>query len=266
MAGEQSHWRGLQSHRRGLQSRWRCLFAGGTLTLLVTAGCSGDRGEPTGPSPASPPGSPPVAEVVEDRQPEFPTTAQEYAERTVAAWAAPDLIRLGELATNQVRQELLDLPGPPARSWRLIDCDDPPGCTFYNPAGDQLELEIDTERLGASQAATGVTFDPAQYSDEPVAYVAAFVTAWQDGNVGRMRTLAPPAVSARLGPPPPPEAEIGYALEGTAGPLATVTVTVAGGPEEESARRITATVDLSRLGNGHALRAVEVDSLVGAPA
>lgn len=203
------------------------------LLALAAAGCTGgDGSEP--PAPSTPPvtsGSPGTDPA--GLQDSFPGTAQEYAERTVGAWAAPDLIRLAELATPEVHRQIVELPGPPDLSWSFIRCQDGPGiaateCAFYNQDGDRLVLTVDRRRLSQRQATTAMSFEVTLYPDDPAGYLEAFLAAWQDGNLGRMNNLAaPPAVQVyqQL----PPTAEVDYRVGEPAGPLVEVMVTIPDG-------------------------------------
>jgi len=193
-------------------------------------------------------GGAPGVGVTDDRA-RFPATAQEYAERTVAAWSAPDLFRLAELATDPVHTQLLELPGPPNRAWRSVACQAGPGdtdCTFHNAVGDVLVVTVDSDRLGTAQAVTAVRFDPVRFPDHPHGYVAELVAAWQAGNLARMRRLATPETVAALQALPVSDS-VSY-HDGPPRPgLATVVVTL------PTARLLT-TVDPDRLGAAQAVR------------
>ncbi|QSB15577.1 hypothetical protein JQS43_04290 [Natronosporangium hydrolyticum] len=255
----------------------------GAVLLLIAAGCTGDgSGDATATTAATP--SPSPVDLVTD-DPHYPAEAQEYAELTVAAWAAPDLYRLGELATNNVQQELLELPGPPQRGWRLIDCapDEPAAtteCAFYNLDGDQLWLTVEAEQLGDAQAVTGGGFDPIAFPDEPLAYVAAYVEAWQAGNQARMQALGADAVATTFGDLPP-VGDPSYRLAESTNAFTTVVIDFDPAATDDEADRspgsdpspgpdrspdadptpvvVTVSVNPSLLGEAAALRAAEPD-------
>ena len=158
------------------------VLATAALLLVTAAGC-GEPGAPpvsgstpptTAPSPASGPmggGSPG----------EFPISVPEYAHAAVAAWAAPDLLRLADLTTTEVHDRIIDLPGPPDQDWAFVQCDDQTtwwACSFYNTEGDYLVLTLDDERLGEPRAVVDLDFEPTAYPAAARAYAEAFVTAW----------------------------------------------------------------------------------------
>lgn len=238
--------------------RQRRLRAAG-LALLVgwfATGCDPAPPEPgpgpgTTPPPSGSPSTDPGHDLAVDET-DYPESAQEYAELTVAAWAAPDLFRLAELATGQVQDDLLDLAGPPDLTWRFTGCrpvEDSSDCGFYNSDGDQLVVTITHQRLGSAQAATGTDYQPIRYPQEPLAYVAEFITAWQVGNRARMAGLAAPeavAVVAGL----PTDAEVDYQLDESTDTVATVLITVDG-------QELTATLSRARLGGPQAIGTIE---------
>jgi hypothetical protein len=218
------------------------------LAVVASAGCTGD-GEP--PSPPSPPPAAAVTPSSDAPSPEvYPATPQEYAEVTVAAWAAPDLIRLGELTTPEVHDQIVGFPGPPDLRWTFIRCEEGAGtsdCSFYNADGDQLVLTVDHALLGAPRATTAGALEGTAYPDDPEAYLAAFVAAWQAGNIARMRNLAVTAVVetfTELAATGDPEYETGATADG----LVAVTVTIAG-------QRVETRLSQALLGDQRAIRA-----------
>jgi hypothetical protein len=239
------------------------LLAAGLSAVLgagLIAGCrNGDEPPAAGSDPPAAPttSATPRVDLAGD-EPAFPTTAQDYAELTVAAWAAPELFRLAELATAAVQREILALPGPPNRSWTSIDCQPAPAasrCGFYNDDGDQLIVTIATELLGQARAATEVAFDTTRYPGDPTGYVAEFVAAWQAGNRARMANLAVPEVVAAFnqlptGDPAGDEAgdEVEYAVGERTDAITTIVVTVAG-------TEVMTRVNRSLLGQPRAIRA-----------
>lgn len=184
------------------------MFAAVTV-LGLGAACTTDRSEPpqsSGPATGAPAAGT-VAPVGVDT--DYPGSLQDYAEATVGAWAAPDLARLADLAAPEVHALLLDLPGPPDPRWSFVSCDDEAqSCRFYNFDGDELVVWVDPDGLGASQAATDITFDPTRYPRDPFSYLEEFVAAWWEGNLARMQALAAPEVVEvyrELTPQPDPD-------------------------------------------------------------
>lgn len=255
-------------------SHRRRTVAAGLAVVLVCAGCGRDGDDPDDPElPATTPPPPlstatPLAQEV--GAPEFPETPQEYAEATVAAWAAPDLIRLSELATAELHDALVELPGPPDPAWTFIRCAvnvrdgktaDPASsdCAFYNTDGDYLVLTVGHRGLGGPQAALTMAFDATEYPDaDAVAYLEAFVAAWLDGNRARMAALAVPDVvdvytdlavdTVRS----PPATDVEYERVGSREAGVEVRVMVAG-------TAVRTRVSCSLLGAPQAIRSASVD-------
>jgi hypothetical protein len=253
-------------------------YALATLSLavvVVLVGCDRVGQDISEPTPPAPTGGPSVAPV--DASPDFPVTAQDYAQLTVAAWAAPDPIRLGELTTPDVREQIIALPGPPNPDWTFVRCvreqDSGSDCAFYNADGDELVLHVDHDLLGGPGATTAARYEVTSYPDEVVPYLETFVAAWQAGNVARMRNLAvaavvevfveldvstpqpsappgTPSISPASPPPASPPAEpveVEYDVGGTVDRLLSVTVIL---PDQE----LSTMVSTSLLGEPHAIR------------
>ncbi|MPZ29165.1 MAG: hypothetical protein GEV12_22920 [Micromonosporaceae bacterium] len=253
--------------------QWRQLVAVSVLAALGTAGCGNRGDDPEPPATATPPptGSPtprtdPAGTATDE---EFPSDPQEYAERAVAAWAAPDPVRLAELTTVEVHQQIVDLPGPPDLTWRFIRCQaDPdagptPGptlsptlgtgssdCAFYNLDGDRLVLTVEHPLLGQPRAATAMSFEVTSYPDQALAYLEEFVAAWQDDNLGRMRNLAAPAALDVYQPIPPP-AEVDYQAGEPTDTVVEVVVTFPAG-------EVTTEISTALLGEPQAIRTAEL--------
>lgn len=229
--------------------------------ILVISGCGGGGNGPD-PEPGAPTESAtPTMDRIGLAQ-DFPDTPQEYAEVTVGAWAAPDLIRLAELATPEVHTEIVEMPGPPNLSWTFVACaeDEPTGrsdCSFYNVDGDYLVLTIEHELLGEERAATGVEFEAISYPDDEVVYVETFVTAWQTGNQARMRALAvADAVEAYAElPPADPTTEVEYKTGESTETETEVLVTIDGSDPAE----VTFSVNVTLLGEAQAIRGATLD-------
>jgi hypothetical protein len=219
-----------------------------SLAAVVLAGCGGDGGDRDEPTPPAESGSASVepVDVFED----FPVTPQDYAQLTVAAWAAPDPIRFAELTTADVHGQIIDLPGPPNPDWTFIRCaedGDGSACSFYNADGDELVLTVDHALLGGPRATTAARFETTGYPEDVVAYLEAFVTAWQAGNLARMHNLAV-AAAVEVFVELAPSADAAYEAGETAGPLTDVTVTLAGWT-------VSTQVSRALLGEQHAIRA-----------
>lgn len=235
-------------------------IAAAALLILPAAGCT-DGGDPDPPpGPSAPASTTPRTDQVGAQDDDFPTTPQEYAERAVAAWAAPDLIRLADLATPDVHEQLVQLPGPPDLTWAFIRCQDGAGiatteCAFHNLEGDRLVLTVDRRLLGGARAATAVDFQVTAYPDDPQEYLAEFVAAWQDGNLARMDRLAAPAVVAAF-QQLPPAAEPEYRVGEPAGELVPVVVTI---PEGELATELSTAL----LGQPQAIRTAQLIPATG---
>jgi hypothetical protein len=227
-----------------------------SLAVVALAGCT--RGnEPTSEPEPTPATVTPSLDAIDVSQ-QFPVTPQDYAEVTVAAWAAPDLIRLAELTTPAVHDQIIELPGPPNLRWTFIRCEDGTGssdCSFYNTDGDQLVLTVDHELLGGPGATIATGFEVTSYPDEAMAYLEAFVAAWHAGNLARMHNLAvAAAVEAfvELAPrvePAAAEYEVGETNDG----LVDVAVTVAG-------QLVTTQISDALLGEQHAIRTAALDA------
>lgn len=238
--------------------RHRRRLAAAALLVLGPAGCTPgatdqdpgpDRDGPPVSSSATEPGTGPTG---------FPATPREYAERAVAAWAAPDPLRLADLATPQVRREIVELPGPPDLTWRFLRCEPGPAdsdCYFYNQDGARLMLTVDHRRLGEPHAAVAMSFDVTRYPDGPSDYLAAFLAAWQDGNLARMHRLATPEVVdvyARFTPPP----EVAYEVEPD-GPVVEVVVDLG------SQGEVVTGVSTALLGQPQAVRTAALAPVTG---
>jgi hypothetical protein len=198
---------------------------------------------------------------------DFPDTPQEYAEVTVGAWAAPDLIRLADLATPEVHSEIVEMPGPPNLDWTFVACADDEvtgrsDCAFYNADGDYLVLTIEHQLLGGERAATGMEFETTSYPDDEVAYVETFVAAWQAGNQARMRALAvADAVEAYAALPPPEQTtEVKYEIGESTDSEAEVLVTIDGGGDPAE---VTFSVNTTLLGEAQAIRGATLDLDLG---
>lgn len=251
----------------------RRLVAAGGLLLLAT-GCGPPQPEPPADTdgPATGHGSPDSAHpspqgtsaptpgavgIDETDDVDYPATARTYAERAVAAWSSPDLYRLDALAAAEVYDTIVDLPGPPDRHWTLIRCGPTDGestCTFYNRDGDHLQLTVDHDRLGDAHAAVDVEFDAVGYPDDPRTYAEALLSAWQDGNTGRVEALATPGAVADLADLPDEfaHASLAYELRSDDDGTVAVTVTVTGDGETARTQLRTA-----QLGDRRAVRAVQ---------
>lgn len=225
------------------------------VVVAVLAGCTRGGQDENPPTPTAGTGHPSVSPV--DVTQDFPVTAEDYAQVTVAAWAAPDPIRLAELAAPDVHAEIIELPGPPHPDWTFVHCaagEDGSDCAFYNADGDELVLTVDLELLGGPRAAIAASFETTSYPADVVAYVETFVAAWQDGNVPRMHNLAVAAVVevfVELNDADPGRPEVAYDVGDTVDEQTRVVLTVAG-------QELSTQVSTALLGEQHAIRSAEV--------
>lgn len=231
------------------------VLATAALLLVAGAGCGGPSDVPRAREPASPTSTPALAgEAQGGGSPApFPVSVPEYAHAAVTAWAAPDLLRLADLTTAEVHEEIIELPGPPDQTWAFLQCDDEdPGwaCAFYNTDGDYLVLTLDPDRLGEPRAVVDFAFEPTTYPTTAREYAEAFITAWQTGNRARMAALATPEVIRALDRLTPAPAT-GYELDEGDDPLVGVVV-------EFAEAEITLQLSLARLGESRAVRSAAV--------
>jgi len=226
-------------------------LAASAILLAAIAGC----GDPSSAPPAGEPPSP-TATSARPGEPlgggspaEFPISVPEYAYAAVAAWAAPDLLRLADLTTPEVHNRIIDLPGPPNQNWAFLQCEDEASawaCAFYNADGDYLVLILDGQRLGEPRAVVDLTFEPTAYPATARAYAEAFITAWQTGNRARMAALATAEATAafdRLAPTPVPD----YQVDEEGDPLVGVVVVLDG-------TKVEMQLSVALLGGPHAIR------------
>jgi len=76
----------------------------------IGSGPAGTTGAPTTKPPTTTP-------------PSYPVTARAYAESVLAAWKQKQIERLGDLATPEVQEQIIEIPGPPNQSWTYQRCD-----------------------------------------------------------------------------------------------------------------------------------------------
>lgn len=218
-----------------------CLRTTSAVVLLVAAlmgaGCDRDTDDPASADPQTGLGATPAPTASGGEAAGgtgeaggtsgYPDTARAYAEAVVDAWAAADLERLAELATAQVHDQIIQIPGPPPHDWTFIRCEDDAYCGFYNSDGDQFIMHVQPPALGEPHAVDRVQFTVTTYPDDHLDYLAEFVTAWQSGNTARMHQLArPEVVEVYQQRQPGPVTDYGAA--GGGGGLAIVVVTGVG--------------------------------------
>lgn len=239
------------------RTRTAAVLASALLLVVSLTGCSADDGDdndrdPPGPD-ASAAATPQVDPVGSQDEVAYPATVAEYAEATVAAWAAPDLIRLADLTTDDVHARIVEFPGPPDLEWTFIHCQEdavPAVCTFHNADGDHLWLTVAPELLAQPYAVVAVELEVTPYAEDPREYVEAFVTAWQLGNPPRMDNLAITEAADTLRRLPP-EAEADYRVRNAGRDLVTVVIVLA---EVEIVTRLTAAL----LGEPEAIRTARI--------
>jgi hypothetical protein len=163
-------------------------------------------------------------------QPGYPTTARAYAEATLAAYAAGQSNRLADLTTDEVYEQLLELPGKLKTDWLYLNCDGVSGasyCKLRNGDGDVITLKVSSQRLGGPDAATEVKANLTTYPADGKAYAREFVLAWLGRNTPRMRVLGNPDTVTRLNtdhPAPGGTYVLSLSTESGGGGLLLVTV------------------------------------------
>jgi hypothetical protein len=163
-------------------------------------------------------------------QPGYPTTARAYAEAALAAYAAGQSTRLADLTTDDVHEQLLELPGKLKTDWLYLTCDGVSGasyCKLRNGDGDVITLKVSSQRLGGPDAATEVRANLTTYPTDGRAYAREFVLAWLGRNTPRMRVLGNPDTVTRLNtdhPAPAGKYEPSLATESGGAGLLLVTV------------------------------------------
>lgn len=221
-------------------------------TSLSSCGGDGDDDDPPEPD-ATPSATLGVDRVDTQEEPAYPATVAEYAEATVAAWAAPDLIRLAELTAGDVHTRIVEFPGPPDPDWAIIGCHEeavPAVCTFHNADGDQLWLTVDPELLAQAYAVVEAELEVTPYPTDPRKYVEVFVAAWRAGNPPRMDNLAITAAADVLRQLPP-EPEVEYRVRNADQDQITVVIVLA---DVEVRTTLTAAL----LGQPEAIRTAEI--------
>jgi hypothetical protein len=212
------------------------------LLTAATTACGGDdppagaTATPTpvdafGTGPVGTPGpggaTPTATAAATPNPPTYPASARKYAEAVLTAWRKGRLPRLADLTTPQVNEQILEIPGPPNHQWTYRDCDGAAGssyCRFVNAVGDTIRLRITNSQLGAAHATTEVALDPTTYPADGVAYVKAFVAAWRDVNLPRMKALAVTSVVEYVRHGPAPD-NPSYLSVGGGGGLSRIRVT-----------------------------------------
>lgn len=234
--------------------RMAVTLASAAIAAASLSGCGDDGADDDPPAPSTAPAATPgVDQVDAPSGSSYPATVAEYAEATVAAWAAPDLIRLAELTAADVHTRIVEFPGPPDPDWAIIGCAAdavPAVCAFHNAAGDQLWLTLDPELLAQPYAVVDVELEVTTYPKDPRKYVEAFVAAWQAGNPPRMDNLAVTAAADVLRQLPP-EPEPGYQVRHADRDQITVVIILA---EVEVRTTLTAAL----LGEPEAIRTAEI--------
>jgi len=154
--------------------------------------------------PASPPPPPPPAPT--DVSPDYPDSAQAYAEETLGAWSHDDANWLEALTAPATYDEILDLLEPVNEQWTFDRCEGAAGssyCSFINADGDIFTLRIVNAMVGQAHAATDALIDETTYPGNALAYVKEFMAAWQYGNGARMRKLSSASIVTEVGNPAP---------------------------------------------------------------
>ncbi len=180
------------------------IAVGAVLAAVLLAGCSA-----TPPSPNSGAGTPPAGTIgsgagtanptatnptgVSTNPPSFPTTADAYAQATVAAWLAHDTARLDQLKAADLKLfASIDLAGSYDTHYTLYRCDGAAGssyCTLFNNAGDALTLQLQNQLVGQAHAVISGNFDPTTFPADNQAYAQLALNAWLNHNDIRLGLL-----------------------------------------------------------------------------
>lgn len=198
-------------------------LAAGCGSNKVAAGSGGFAGATTGASPAitpivtpstgdaSTPAEPPTsattatatATATAPASPApitYPATAQAYATLAVKAWANHDAPRLAAYVNAGGASSFTNLPkvgGP----WKFHNCfadGDNAACTFDNPAGDRLTVDVIPADMGQPHGVTSAFVDKTEYSKDPASLVGAYVSAWQNDNRARMIQLSNSSTTTKV--------------------------------------------------------------------
>jgi len=148
---------------------------------------------PSKTSPASPTAPPKSAAPTTNAPTTYPTSAQAYGEKTLAAWGAIQIQTLADLTTPDAQNQLNAVAIPPNQPWNFVNCDGAAGsvyCSFASNDGDVITLRMINTTLGKPHAVAEVKFDPTVYATDAVGYVKAFIEAWRDANSRRMLALS----------------------------------------------------------------------------
>lgn len=180
-------------------------------TALAVAGCtnsSGRSGGPTASTSATPggtggggasatPTSGPAATVPAG----YPSNAQDYAQAALTAWAAGDQARLDQLrdGANQVFQTI----SSPSydHHFHLDHCEGAAGssyCRVFNNVGDELDLQLSNQLLGAPHAVVGGNFHPITFPGDMREYAQEALDAWLAHNTARIGLLLTPDALTHL--------------------------------------------------------------------
>lgn len=152
------------------------------LALLVVAGCQarGNDGQAppnivttigtpsaTAQAPTITPTAPPIVAPTTSKPPApapgYPSSAEPYAKAVIAAWKAKDWDRVADLASAEVHEQLLEIPGPIDMTWAFEKCEGAAGssyCHFRNETLDVVIVRISNQSLGQAHAAVGVQLQP----------------------------------------------------------------------------------------------------------
>jgi hypothetical protein len=130
----------------------------------------------------------------------YPTMSQAYATLAVKAWANHDAPRLAAYVNAGGASSFANLPkvgGP----WKFHNCfadGDNAACTFDNPAGDRLTVDVIPADMGKPHGVTSAFVDKTEYSKDPASLVGAYVSAWQNDNLARMVQLSNASTTTKV--------------------------------------------------------------------
>jgi hypothetical protein len=245
----------------------RLAAAAALLATLFAASACGGLSVVSNPTPSTTPSkaapsattTPTSAAPTTNAPTTYPTSAQAYGEKTLAAWGAIQIQTLSDLTTPDAQNQLNALAIPPNQPWNFVNCDGAAGsvyCRFASNDGDVITLRMLNTTLGKPHAVTEVKFDPTVYPTDAVSYVKAFIEAWRDANSRRMLALSSQTEVDYFTHYTPPEAYTVCGLKSGD----TWSVRVYNGVGLNYVVKVADPV----LGNKHAITA-HVDPLIGPP-
>ena len=131
----------------------------------------------------------------------YPTSAQDYAQAALTAWAAGDQARLDQLrdGANQIFQTI----SSPSydHHFQLSQCEGAAGssyCKVFNNVGDELDLRLTNQLLGSPHAVVSGEFHPITFPGDAREYAQEALDAWIAHNTARVGLLLTPDAVTHL--------------------------------------------------------------------